>query len=216
MPIMYDGGKFITFEGPEGSGKTTHIALLKKYLSKKGFSVLTTREPGGEKISEKIRKILLSPLSSLEPVAELLLYAASRIQHVERVIKPAMRKGKIVISDRFYDATFAYQGCGRGINEDVVKAINSISISGLKPHLTILLDIEPAIGLKRLKNVKKAPQDLDRIERESLVFHRKVRTGYLRLAESEPGRIKVVRVGKINETQEKIRRIAAGCLSVKY
>lgn len=189
-------GKFITFEGPEGSGKTTQINLLKTYLRNEGFSVLITREPGGEKIAERIRKILLSP-GDLEPLAELFLYASSRIQHVEKVIRPALQKGMIVVSDRFCDATLAYQGYGRGISERLIREINRLSTSGVKPDLTILLDIEPAVGLKRARHNK--------MERESLAFHRRVRRGYLKLADEEPNRIKIIKVEGIKETQKKVR-----------
>ena len=207
-------GKFITFEGPEGSGKTTQIELLKKYLSKKGNSVITTREPGGERIAEKIRHILLSPQSSLEPVTELFLYAASRVQHVEKVIRPALQKGKIVLCDRFADATMAYQSYGRKIPKEVVKAINKLATSGLKPDLTILMDIDPGTGLKRARNVNGFYKgSVDRIERESLTFHRRVRQGYLKLAKAEPKRIKVVKVReKIKDTQARIREIVANAL----
>ncbi len=207
---MPDAGKFITFEGPEGSGKTTQIALLKKYLAGRGFSVLTTREPGGEDAAEKIRQVLLSPKYSLEPMAELFLYASSRIQHVEKIIKPALKKGMIVLSDRFYDATMAYQGYGRRISKDLIKKINRLSSPGLKPDLTILMDIEPHLGLKRARHNKKSlKKEVDRIEKESLAFHRRVRGGYLKLSRKEPERIKVVKVKEVKETQEKIREIVA-------
>lgn len=197
--------KFITFEGPEGSGKTTQIELLRQYLSKKGLSVLVTREPGGEEAAEKIRGILLSPKYSIEPLTELFLYAASRVQHVEKVIRPALKKGKVVLSDRFCDATFAYQGYGRKISKELIEKINNISTSGLKPHLTIVLDIETKIGLKRARAKR-----VDRIEKEPIAFHQRVRQGYLRLAKEEPGRIKIVKVKKeIKETQKKIREIVA-------
>jgi len=204
-------GKFITFEGPEGSGKTTQIELLKQYLSKKGNSVITTREPGGERIAEKIRRILLSPQFSIEPVTELFLYAASRVQHVEKVIRPAIQKGKVVLCDRFADATMAYQSYGRKIPKEVVKMINKLATSGLKPDLTILLDIDPGTGLKRARNGKGFYKGFaDRIERESLAFHCRVRHGYLKLAKAEPKRIKVVKVReKIKDTQARIREIVA-------
>lgn len=211
MPDAF--GKFITFEGPEGSGKSTQIALLKKYLARRGFSVLTTREPGGEEAAEKIRQILLSPKYSIEPMAELFLYASSRIQHVEKVIKPSLRKGLIVLSDRFYDATTAYQGYGRRISENLIKKINKLSTSGLKPDLTILLDIEPHLGLKRTRDIKKkSKREVDRIERESLAFHQRVRQGYLKLSRREPQRIKVVKVKGVKETQERIREIVANAI----
>jgi len=204
-------GKFITFEGPEGSGKTTQIELLRQYLSKKGFSILTTREPGGEKIAEKIRRILLSPESSIEPLTELFLYAASRVQHVEKVIRPALQKGKVVLCDRFHDATVAYQSHGRKISRELIETINELAIAGLTPDLTILLDIDARVGLKRARHVNNCYKgSVDRIERESLAFHRRVRQGYLKLAKEEPERIKVVKVREeIKDTQARIREIVS-------
>ena len=202
-------GKFITFEGPEGSGKTTQIALLAKFLSKKGLAIVTTREPGGEKVAEKIRRLLLSPASNLEPLAELFLYAASRLQHVEKIIRPALARGAIVLCDRFSDATMAYQGYGRGISKKWIKQINKIATAGLKPDLTIVLDLEPGLGLKRVRRLKKRADRIDRLEREALSFHTRVRQGYLALAQEEPRRIKVVKVTTVKETQAKIRELVS-------
>ena len=206
---MPESGKFITFEGPEGSGKTTQIALLAKFLSSKGRVVVTTREPGGEKVAEKIRRLLLSPASSLEPLAELFLYAASRIQHLEKIIRPALARGAIVLSDRFSDATMAYQGYGRGISKKWIKQINKIATRGLKPDLTIVLDLEPGLGLKRVRRLKKGADRVDRLEREALSFHNRVRQGYLELARKEPRRIKVIKVSGVKETQAKIRELVS-------
>jgi dTMP kinase len=202
-------GKFITFEGPEGSGKTTQIALLAEFLRQKGLTVITTREPGGEKVAEKIRRLLLSPSSTLEPLSELFLYAASRIQHVEKIIRPALQKRAMVLCDRFSDATMAYQGYGRGISKRWIREINKIATTRLKPDLTILLDLEPGLGLKRVRRFKKGSAQVDRLERETLSFHQRVRQGYLELARESPRRIKVVRVSGVKETQAKIREIVA-------
>ena len=197
-------GLFITFEGSEGSGKTTHAKLLCDFLRKNGFKVLHTREPGGVLISEKIRNILLDPKNKdMDAVCEMLLYMAARSQIVEEKIFPALKKGKIVICDRFNDATLAYQGYAGGINKKVIMDIAKIVTKGVWPNITFLLDIDAEKGLKR------AGKSRDRIERRSILYHKKVRNGYLALARKEPKRIKVISaVGEIAETQEMIRRIA--------
>jgi dTMP kinase len=196
-------GLFITFEGPEGSGKSTHSKLLCSFLRKNGYKVLHTREPGGTAISEKIRRVLLdSRNKKMDVVCELLLYMAARAQIVKEKILPALEKGKIVISDRFIDATIAYQGYGGRINIETIKDIGSLVTRGIKPDITFLLDIDAEDGLKR------AGKTRDRIERRPLEFHRKVRKGYLIIAQKEPRRIKVMSaVGNIKETQEKIRKV---------
>ena len=198
-------GKFITFEGSEGSGKSTHAKLLKGYLRKEGFSVVLIREPGGTKISEKIRQIILDPkYNSMTDICETLLYMAARVQIVKEVIKPALEKGKIVICDRFLDSTIVYQGYGGGIDLDLIKKLGKLTTLGIKPDLTFLLDIETKEGLRRAGRIK------DRIELKSLDYHRRVRKGYLTLAKKEPSRIKIVSVGNNNKNknQEIIRKYA--------
>lgn len=181
---------FITFEGPEGSGKTTQINRLAFYLTKKGFKVIKTREPGGSYIAEKIRKILLDPRNRrLNDKSELFLYLASRSQHIKDVIKPALKSGKIVLCDRFSDSTLAYQGYARGLNRKYVKKLNEFATDGLNPHLTIYLDIDVKTGLKRANSIKGGK---DRLEKEKIEFHIKVRKGYLDMAKKEPNRIKVI------------------------
>jgi len=195
-------GKFITFEGSEGSGKSTHAKLLKDYLRKEGFSVELIREPGGTKISEKIRQFILDPkYKSMTDICETLLYMAARVQIVKEVIKPALEEGKIVICDRFLDSTIVYQGYGGGINLDLIKRLGKLATLGIKPDLTFLLDIETREGLKRAGKIK------DRIELKSLDYHRRVRKGYLTLAKKEPSRIKIVSVENNNKSknQEIIR-----------
>ena len=183
---------FITFEGIEGSGKTTQITLLKKALQKKGYSVLMTREPGGTMIGDQIREVLLKRQNKkLVPLAELLLYEASRAQHVQEKIQPALKKRKIVISDRYSDATTVYQGVARALSTDLTDKLNRIATQNLKPHLTLILDCPVQMGLGRvLKRVSSF--HLDRIEQEKISFHQKVRQGYLRLAKKEPHRVKVI------------------------
>ena len=197
-------GLFITIEGPEGSGKSTQGRKLSKYLEKKGFRPIVTQEPGGTKIGQKIRKILLSPTSKeMEALTELFLYLAARAQHVEEMIKPALSEGKIVISDRFLDATVAYQSYGRGLDRDLVNKLNRLATDKLKPDLTILLDIEITRGMKRARGKGRG----DRIEQEKIKFHQEVREGYLELAGEEPERIKIIKVeGSLEETQTKIRQ----------
>ncbi|MEN3046259.1 MAG: dTMP kinase [Candidatus Hydrothermales bacterium] len=190
-------GFFITVEGIEGSGKTTLAKSLFNELKNKGFPVILTWEPGGTEIGEKIRKVLLYS-KDLSSWTELLLFLASRKEHVEKKILPALREGKIVISDRFDDSTIAYQCFGRGLNLRIVKRINKIVTLGLKPNLTFLLDLEPELSLKRLKRK-------DRIEREDLDFHKRVRQGYLAIAGRAKKRVVVID-GSLNK--KKILEIA--------
>lgn len=182
-------GFLITFEGVEGCGKSTQIALLARHIEARGRSVLVTREPGGVPIAETIRSILLDPENeALCPVAELLLYAAARAQHVAERIQPAIAAGTIVLSDRFADSTSAYQGDGRGIDPESIAALHRIAAQGIDPALTIVLDVPAAEGLRRATHGGAR----DRIEREALAFHERVREGFLRIAEREPARVRVV------------------------
>jgi len=200
---MLKRGIFITFEGPEGSGKTTHSRLLCEFLRKKDFRVLHTREPGGTLISEKIRKILLDPENKgMDVSCEMLLYMAARAQIVEEKILPALEQGKIVVCDRFTDATVAYQGYAGGMNLKVINRISDIVTKGLKPNVTFLLDIDAKTGLLRAGRAK------DRMERKSVSYHNKVRNGYLSIAKKEPKRVKVLSsIRKISRTQEEIRKV---------
>jgi dTMP kinase len=195
-------GIFITFEGPEGSGKTTHSRLLCEFLRKKGFKVLHTREPGGVLISEKIRKILLDPKNKgMDVGCEMLLYMAARAQIVKEKILPALKQGKIVVCDRFTDATLAYQGYAGGMDLKIINNIANIVTKGLKPNITFLLDISAKAGLLRAGRAK------DRMERKSILYHNKVRNGYLSIAKKEPKRVKVLSsIGNMGMTQEKIRK----------
>lgn len=182
-------GKFITFEGIEACGKTTQIKLLDKYLSQKGYKTVLTREPGGTKIGDLIRSILLDTKNkNMHPKTEWLLYAAGRAQHVEELIKPSLVKGWFVLSDRYIDSTIAYQGAARRLDTETLKQLNDIATGGLKPDITIVLDITAEEGLKRAHG----RGALDRFEQEELDFHKRVRNGYLELAKLEPARIKVV------------------------
>jgi dTMP kinase len=186
---------FITFEGVEGSGKTTQIQRLKKYLIQKGIPCKVTREPGGCPIGEKVRKILLNPdHREMVPLSELLLYEAARAQHVKEVIEPFLKKGGVVLCDRFSDATIAYQGYGRKIDLRWIERLNHFSSRGIKPDVTFLLDCPSDVGLKRaLKRNRTLKQEKEeRFEKEKIQFHQRVRKGYLALAKKEPRRVKVI------------------------
>ena len=181
---------FITFEGTEGSGKTTQINHLANKLSEAGYSVQNTREPGGSNVGNQIREILLDPVNErLSATSELLLYAASRAQHVREVIVPALKNGEIVISDRFSDATVAYQGYGRNLDLVLINHLNQIATGGLVPDLTFLLNLPIEIGLQRASASR---GELDRIERENLEFHERVQNGYLAIAKEGTNRIKII------------------------
>ncbi len=187
---------FITLEGIEGSGKTTQLKQLGGYFENRGRSCVLTREPGGTGLGQKIRAILLDPASSeLVPTAELLLYMADRCQHINTLIKPSLAEGKVVLCDRYFDATIVYQGIARGIDTRLICDLHRIIFNDLKPDITFLLDLAPKIGLarawKQLENGTRAGIE-SRFEEETLSFHEKVRAGYLELARKDPERIRVV------------------------
>jgi dTMP kinase len=196
-------GKFITFEGSEGCGKSTQSKLLYDYLKSKGKKVIYLREPGATKVSEKIREILLDAKNdAMLPECEMLLYMAARSQIVGEIIKPHLKKGFIVICDRFLDSTIAYQGYGLGMDIVFIKRVGKFATLGIKPDLTIFLDFPVRSGLCHRNGNK------DRIEKRSLAYHHRVREGYLALARKEPKRIKIVKVEKDkNLTQDKIREL---------
>ncbi len=182
-------GKFISFEGIEGTGKSTQAKLLQQSLLGLGYEVILTEEPGGTLISLRIREILLSvDHTNMRPLTELLLYNAARAQHIEEVILPALNRGAVVITDRFTDSTFAYQGYGRGIDLNLLESIDKIATNGLRPDITMLLDLDVETGLKRNRRINKT----DRLELEDVEFHERVRKGYHELAAKEPERIKVL------------------------
>jgi len=196
---------FVTFEGIEGSGKSTHVRLLAEHLRAAGYRVVETREPGGTPAGAAIRRLLLgAEAPPLAPLTELLLYCADRTQHVSEVIRPALDAGRIVLSDRFSESTIAYQGYGRGLDLAVVRALDAEARGGLVPDLTFLLDCPAAQGLQRIASRREgpgqggaapsgaAPLELDRFERETLAFHERVRAGFRALAAAEPARFCVV------------------------
>ena len=184
---------FITLEGPEGSGKTTQAKRLGEWLRGSGRDCITTKEPGGTPLADRIRGILLHPDSTMEPLTELLLYAASRHQHVMEVIRPGLGRGAIVISDRFTDATLAYQGFGRLLDLDRLRQLNDWVTGSLRPDLTLLFDLDERLGLERAHaRIAATTNEEGRFEAEDLRFHRRVREGYLTLATAEPHRFAVV------------------------
>ena len=194
---------FISFEGIEGSGKSTQVKRLAEYLRTKGHNVLETAEPGGTRIGGKIRKLLLEPQNHMDPLAELLLYNSSRAQHVREVIYPAIQKKTVVITDRFTDSTVAYQGHARGIDMTIIQTLDDIVVPDMKPFLTILLDMDAEEGLRRNRRAQKE----DRFELENIEFHNLVRKGFLQIADEEPERVKIVDAssGEDEVTREVIR-----------
>ena len=201
-------GTFITFEGCEGAGKSTQIRLLSQYLAERGKECVVTREPGGSAISEAIRAVILDGKNTaMTDECEALLYAAARAQHLSDTVLPALEEGKTVLCDRYIFSSFAYQGYGRGLDMDFLRAVNSFALQGHMPDITLFLDIPPRSAFER----KHGADRNDRIEQAGEAFHARVYQGYLRLAEEYPGQI--VRVdcsGTKFETNEKIRALLAG------
>ena len=201
---------FITLEGPEGSGKTSHIPPLVEYLRGKGHIVFPTREPGGTTIGEQIREVI-HDLKNVEmhPRTETLLYQAARAQIVEQVIKPRLKSGEIVISDRYYDSTIAYQGYGHQQDLEQVRTLVKYATGGLIPNLTVLLDVDIEEGLNR----KKKDNEWNRLDAYTVEFHQRVRAGYLEMVRQEPSRWVVVDAGrKWESVQEKLRKVVEGRL----
>lgn len=201
---------FITLEGPEGSGKTSHIPPLVEYLREKGHVVFPTREPGGTSIGEQIREVI-HDLKNVEmhPRTETLLYQAARAQIVEQVIKPRLANGEIVISDRYYDSTIAYQGYGHQQDIGQVRALVHYATGGLNPDLTVLLDLDVEVGLKR----KKKGDEWNRMDAYTVEFHQRVRVGYLEMVKQEPNRWVVVNSEqKWESVQEELRKVIEGKL----
>ncbi len=200
-------GLFISFEGIEGSGKSTQARLLAASLLAEGYSVVLTQEPGGTVIGERIRSLVLDPAhTEMCPATELLLYAAARAQHLAQKIRPALAGNAVVITDRFSDSTAAYQGYARGIDRSVLNAVDAVATSRLRPDITFLCDLPAETGLRRNRGVNKH----DRLELEALSFHQKVREGFLELAAEEPNRFRIVDAGQpVEKVTEDIARIMA-------
>ena len=213
---MRHAGLFLTFEGIDGSGKSTQLQLLTAYLRRRGIEVVATREPGGTPAGERIRRLLLTTAPGvLSPWAELMLMYAARAQHLEEVIRPALAQGKIVVSDRFSDASLAYQGYGRTLGFQTVRALDRLVCGATKPALTFLLDLPAPTARKR---GRRRGQSRDRrFEPEGLRFQERVRQGYLALARREPARIKVIAAGQsVTEVQRKICVLAEKLLRQKF
>lgn len=200
-------GLFITFEGPDGAGKTTQIQLLSQYLEAEGIPYVATREPGGTFISDKIREIILDPEHrAMANETEVLLYAASRAQHVREKIIPALKEGKVVLCDRFVDASIAYQGYGLGIDIATVRKINSFATESLSPNRTYLIDLAPEMGRNRMKKRSEIDSgELDRIEQKELEYHQRVRAGFHAIYEAEKDRMVLMDGSlEVNELQDLI------------
>ena len=201
---------FITLEGPEGSGKSTQIKRLAKRLESMGFPVITTREPGGTPIGDQIRQVLVRMENKeLHPRIEILLFLAARAQLVEQLIKPALQDGKIILCDRYGDSTLAYQGYGHGLDLEKLRQMLDFATDHLKPDLTILLDLDVKLGLMR----KKAEDEWNRLDAYEVLFHERVREGYLNLAREEPNRWRIVDASQgIDAVQEDLLRIILDAL----
>ena len=206
--------RFITFEGPEGSGKTSQLKLAAAWLERQGVPLRVTREPGGTRIGEDIRQILHDTKNTeMSREAEILLYSASRAQHVAEIILPALQAGKIVLCDRFFDSTYAYQGYGRGLPMDALQLITRFATQNLSPDLTIYLDIDPEIGIQRREL---GGDILNRLDRETLDFHNRVRQGYLTLIREQPERWRIIDgAASIDEVHQAVKLVLARALSLQ-
>ena len=209
-------GILITLEGIDGTGKSTQHRLLVRYLRSKGYKVVSTREPGGTAVGERVRNILLaSRTGELAPLAELALICAARAQHLEEVVRPALARGEIVVSDRFNDASIAYQGYGRKLGVAAVRAFDRIVCGHTQANLTIVLDLDPRVALARAQGREiRHNSTRGRFEAAGLQFHQRVRAGYLAIARREPRRVKVIRADRpVAEVQTEIRRIVDAFLA---
>ena len=201
-------GTFITFEGIDGSGKSTQLRLLANFLKQAGCEVLLTREPGGTPVGNRLRAALLDAHEEVDPLTELLVFAADRAQHVRRVLRPALAAGQIIFSDRYADATRAYQGAGRGFSPELIAEIIQLATEGLKPDLTVLFDLSIEDSTARTQRRGNGTQRGDRLDAENDDFHRRVRDAYLHLAKTEPERIKIVTTNQpLEATHERVKEI---------
>lgn len=201
-------GTFITFEGIDGSGKSTQLRLLANFLQHEGCEVMLTREPGGTPVGNRLRAALLDAHEEVDPLTELLVFAADRAQHVRRVLRPALESGQIVFSDRYADATRAYQGAGRGFSPELIEEIIQLATEGLKPDLTVLFDLPIEDSTARTRRRGNGTQQGDRLDAENDEFHTRVREAYLQLAESDSDRIKIVNTNQPAElTHQRVKEI---------
>ena len=204
-------GTFITFEGIDGSGKSTQLRLLGNFLRANGCDALLTREPGGTPLGLRLRAALLDATEEVDPLTELLVFAADRAQHVRRLVRPALDAGRLVISDRYADATVAYQGAGRGFSPELISPIVQLATEGLKPDLTLLFDLpieESTTRTARRSTSKTTASSRDRLDIENTDFHARVRDAYLQIALAEPERVKLIDTsGPVDHTQERVKEI---------
>ncbi|HEX6280014.1 MAG TPA: dTMP kinase [Pyrinomonadaceae bacterium] len=198
-------GKFITFEGIDGSGKSTQLRMLAGYLRQRSIDILTTQEPGGTPLGRRLREAFLETEETVAPIAELLLFAADRAQHVELLIKPSLAQGRIVISDRYADATFAYQGAGRGFDEGMVNEVIALATGGLKPDLTLFFDISVETAIRRMSEHQGDGRVQNRMDLEAADFYERVRASYLGIAEREPQRFRILDAeGSVDEIHKEV------------
>jgi dTMP kinase len=201
-------GTFITFEGIDGSGKSTQLRLLAKFLRSKNCNPVVTREPGGTSVGVRLRAALLDADEQVDPLTELLVFAADRAQHVRRLVRPSLDAGDVVMSDRYADATVAYQGGGRGFSAELISEIVQLATEGLKPHLTLLFDLTVAEAMSRTGRRTNGKHKGDRLDAEDAIFHERVREAYLSIAREEPDRVQVIDSnGTVDETQTRLRSI---------
>lgn len=201
-------GTFITFEGIDGSGKSTQLRMLANYLKEVGCDVLLTREPGGTPVGVRLRGALLDAHEEVDPLTELLVFAADRAQHVRRVLRPAIAAGKVIISDRYADATVAYQGAGRGFSPDLIAEIVQLATEGLKPDLTVLFDLSVEDSIARTSRRANSKNKGDRLDAEAADFHVRVRDAYLEIARAEPQRVKIVETNRPpEETHQRVKQV---------
>ncbi len=209
-------GTLITFEGIDGSGKSTQLRLLANFLRAQGSEVLTTREPGGTPVGLRLRAALLDARGQVDPLTELLVFAADRAQHVRRVLRPALEAGQIVLSDRYADATVAYQGAGRGFSPELITEIVRLATEGLKPDLTLLFDLPVFESIARTRRRADGKHKGDRLDAEDHEFHKRVRNAYLRIAAAEPERFRIVdTIGSVEETHVQIKEMVMPFLEAR-
>ncbi len=203
-------GTFITFEGIDGSGKSTQLRLLGNFLRANGCDALLTREPGGTPLGLRLRAALLDEMEEVDPLTELLVFAADRAQHVRRLLRPALEEGRVVFSDRYADATVAYQGAGRGFAPQLITQIVELATEGLKPDLTLLFDVSIAESTSRTtrRSTSKSSSTRDRLDIENADFHTRVRDAYLQIALAEPDRVKLIdSSGPVEKTQARVKEV---------
>jgi len=207
---------FITFEGIDGCGKSTQLRMLASELRLRGQEVVSTREPGGTPLGSRIRQLVLDAEEQVDPLAELLLYAADRAQHVRALVRPALESGHVVLSDRYADATVAYQGAGRGFPDAIISEVVALATGGLMPHLTLIFDLPVDESQRRARRRTNTGRKADRLDTEDAAFHTRVRDAYQRIAAAEPERVRIIDAsGSVQETQAQVMRIVMPFLEAR-